>query len=90
MTKLLLSCALAAAAMLGGCATPTPVLDEAFGRAVHAAKSQQTLNPAAARNPDPVAGIDGAAAKEAMGRYHDSFKAPPPTFDVIINSGGAR
>ena len=88
MTPLLLSCAVAAA-LLGGCAaTPTPVLDQSFGRAVDAAKSQQTINPAASRNTDPVRGIDGAAAKEAIGRYQDSFKAPPPTFDVIINSVG--
>jgi outer membrane lipoprotein SlyB len=87
MTKLLLSCAITVAAALGGCAARTPAFDEAFGRAVETAKSQQTIHPAAARNPDPVAGIDGAAAKESFGRYQDSFKAPRPTFDVL---GGER
>jgi hypothetical protein len=73
----------------GGCATATPYLDEQFGRAVDAAKAQQTLNPDASRNTDAVAGIDGTAAGSAVGEYHKSFKAPPPTFPVInIGSGG--
>jgi hypothetical protein len=35
-----------------------------------------------------VSGLDGQAAREAMGRYHDSFKKPPPSFNVI-NIGGS-
>lgn len=80
---------LAAATTLAGCAaTPTPRLDARFGEAVLAARAQQTINPDAGRNPDPVSGIDGRAAAEAMGRYHDSFKSPPPTFNVINIGGG--
>lgn len=78
-----------AAPLVAACAgSPTPVYDAHFGDAVRAARAQQTLNPEASQNPDPVAGIDGQAAREAMERYHESFKSPPPTFNVI-NIGGA-
>jgi hypothetical protein len=74
---------------LAACTSTTPNLDRNFGQAVNHAKAQQTLNPDASQNPDPVAGIDGPAAKSSVERYDDSFKAPPPTFNVInINSGG--
>jgi hypothetical protein len=74
---------------LGGCATPTPYLDQHFGLAVNTAKAQQTLNPEASRNPDPVTGMDGIAADNSVDEYHKSFKAPPPTFPVInIGVGG--
>lgn len=95
MPKLLIRRALLCAvlAALAGCASnPTPVLDSNFGVAVNTAKAQQTINPDAAKNTDPVRGIDGIAAKDSMERYHDSFKAPPPTFNVINigTGGGAR
>lgn len=71
-----------------GCVSPSPVLDSRFGLAVNTAKAQQTINPEAGKNTDPVRGIDGRAAKDSMERYHDSFKAPPPTFTVIGVGGG--
>ncbi|MBS1189184.1 MAG: hypothetical protein H6R10_976 [Rhodocyclaceae bacterium] len=77
------------AAVTAGCAsTTTPDYDRHFGEAVRMARAQQTINPEASSNTDPVAGVDGPAAKEAMGRYQDSFKSPPPTFNVM-NIGGA-
>lgn len=75
-------------ALLGGCATsPTPNYDLRFGDAVREAKQRMTLNPNAP-SADPVAGIDGVAAREAQERYHASFKSPPPVVNVI-NIGGA-
>ena len=82
--------ALAAAtalATLGACASPTPRLDSAFGHAVNVAKLQQTINPEAGMRSDPVTGIGGVPARETIERYHDSFKAPPPTFEIIFGSG---
>jgi hypothetical protein len=73
---------------LGGCVNPTPHLDREFGRAVDAAKAQQTINPDASKNADPVAGIEGQAAKDSIERYYDSFKRPPPTFTIIDIGGG--
>lgn len=78
--------ALAAATQLTACAV-TPNYDARFGDAVRQARLQQTLDPDASNNLTPVTGIDGPAAKEAIGRYQDSFKTPPPTFNVI-NIGG--
>ena len=74
--------------VISGCVSTTPNLDSRFGEAVNQAKVRQTLNPAASRNTDPVAGLDGASSKESIDRYHDSFKAPAQTFEVISGSGG--
>ena len=76
-------------AILAGCVSPAPYVESHIGSAVNAAKAQQTIDPDASKNPDPVAGVDGRAAKSSVERYEDSFKAPPPTFNIInINSGG--
>lgn len=76
-------------ALLAGCAnSPTPRYDAKFGHAVRAARQAMTLNPNAASAAAPAPGMDGKAAAEAMGRYHESFQAPPPPVNVI-NIGGA-
>lgn len=72
-----------AMSLLAGCASTTPVADSHFGEAVRAARASQTLNPQASANRDPVKGIDGRSAASAMDRYHDSFRAPPKTFEVL-------
>jgi hypothetical protein len=78
-----------ALALLAGCAnTGTPKLDDNFGYAVNAAKAQQTINPDASLNADPVEGIGGVAANETIDRYHDTFKTPPPPITVINVGGG--
>lgn len=74
---------LCAALATAGCASTTPNYDRHFGAAVRVARAQQTINPDASRNTEPPAGVDGVAAKEAMGQYRESFQAPPPTFNVI-------
>jgi hypothetical protein len=87
-------CAAAIAALLAGCAVnPAPNYDIRFGDAVREAKQRMTLNPAASST-NPVVGLDGRAAREAQVRYQDSFKAPPPSINVIniggeISTGGA-
>lgn len=86
----------AAATLLGACAsTPstlvsgaTPEIDARFGDAVREARARQTIDPDASRNTDPVAGIDGEAGRAAMIRYHDSFREPPPTFNILGIGGG--
>lgn len=78
-------------AVLAGCSTTTtPNYDTRFGDAVRQARSAMTINPHASAEPDPAAGIGigGKAAQEAITRYHDSFKTPPPVVNVI-NIGGA-
>ena len=71
-----------------GCASRTPVLDEHFGDAVRTARAQQTINPNAGKDAAAVDGLDGLAAREAMGRYKDSLRTPPPVTNVI-NIGGS-
>ena len=62
------SLALVLLALLGGCAaSTTPNYDLRFGDAVREARQRMTLNPNAGSNPDPVAGMDGRAAREAVG-----------------------
>lgn len=79
---------MALVACLAGCASPTPMLDEKFGDSVRQIRAMQTLNPDAGNRDDGVAGLDGLAAQESMGRYQQSFKAPPPATNVI-NIGGS-
>ncbi|NHZ88264.1 hypothetical protein F2P45_04375 [Massilia sp. CCM 8733] len=83
MHKLIFSTALAA---LAGCAS-APAYDARFGDAVRQARSAMTADPQAGARLDRAAGIDGQAAREAMARYHDSFKTPPPVI-TVINAGG--
>lgn len=81
----------AAALLLAGCVTRAPVVDQRFGEAVNTAKAQQTVNPDASRDQDPVAGLDGQAANAAIDRYHKSYETPPQpgnVFTIGIGGGG--
>jgi len=71
-----------------GCSHVTPNYDARFGDALRDAKRQMTLNPDAGKDGNPVAGMDGRAARESMVQYQKSYKAPPPAVNVI-NIGGA-
>ena len=74
--------------LLAACSTTTPNYDKRFGDAVREAKLKMTINPEAGKNPDPVTGMDGKAAREGIIVYQDSFKAPPPVANVINIGGG--
>jgi uncharacterized lipoprotein len=77
--------------LLAGCASSsTPQYDSRFGNAVRAARMAQTLNPTAGTTPAQPTGLDGRTAHEAIGRYEDSFKSPPPVVNVINIGGGLR
>lgn len=81
---------LLASAALSGCAPNTPRLDANFGDAVNTAKAQQTINPDASQNTDPVAGLDGQAASAVIDRYNKSYEKPPAPANVFtIGVGGA-
>jgi hypothetical protein len=78
-------------ALLGlvtGCSTVTPHYDARFGDAVRDSKRRMTVAPDAGKSGDPVAGMDGRAARESINRYESSFKDPPPAV-TVINIGGA-
>lgn len=88
LTFLSLVSLLTLVALLAGCGSTTPHYDMRFGDAVRQARFDMTIHPNAGQNPDQVLGMDGVSAKEAMTRYQDTFKTPPPVTNVI-NIGGA-
>lgn len=75
-TMKFLAAFLSVGALAAGCGT-TPDVDGRFGESVMLMKAQQTANPDASRNTNPVAGMDGKAAKGVMDNYRDSFRTPP-------------
>jgi hypothetical protein len=74
---------LLASAALSGCAPTAPRLDASFGDAVNTAKAQQTINPDASQNTDPVAGLGGTAANAVIDRYNKSYEKPPAPTNVF-------
>lgn len=80
--------ALLVVVMLSGCAaTTTPATDARLGEAMTMLKAQQTMNPDASRNTDPVTGLDGKAAKGALDNYRDSFRKPPVEAANLLTIG---
>jgi hypothetical protein len=77
-----------AAALLTAACAETPHYNAHFGEALRDARLAMTIDPNAGAKADEVKGIDGRAGKEAVKRYHDSFKEPPPVTNVI-NIGGS-
>lgn len=74
--------------VLAGCATGPTRLEAAHGSAFHAAKANQTLNPEAGQNLEPVEGFDGEAARATIDHYRENFAKPkpPPTFAISVGS----
>lgn len=74
--------------LVGGCASRTPYLDTQFGKSVRLLNAQQTINPNAMANTDPVLGLDGKAAASAYGEYQNSYSKPkPPSSTFTIGIG---
>lgn len=75
---------LALAATLAACAQTTPRWDSTFGDSVRSTFAAQVINPAAVRNANPVAGIDGRAALTTQQKYEsgegarEAAAAPAP------------
>jgi type IV pilus biogenesis protein CpaD/CtpE len=83
--------AAAIAATLSGCTlAPLAQVDANFGQSVRSAAAAQTLNPNASAKPGAPNGVDGQAAVNALKRYRDGFKEPPPTFGIIGIGGGVQ
>lgn len=80
----------AALTLLAGCASTTPDYDARFGESVRQIRQAQVLHPNAGQQPDQALGMDGNAAREALQRYRNSFKEPPPAVNVINIGGAAR
>lgn len=71
--RILLACA--AGLSLSGCATALMKADDASTAAVRTALAAHVIDQAGARDPAPVTGLDGRAARQAQERYEKSFSA---------------
>ena len=95
MTTLHIVTALSLVSVLTACAETAPRYEAEFGNATRATLNAQIINPNAGNNPDPVAGLDGRAANEAIENYQESFAEPKPTengFNIGVgnSSSGGR
>ncbi|MBZ2208550.1 pilus assembly protein [Massilia soli] len=83
--------ACSATMLAASCALPPNAQPDPLGATVSLTMAQQVINPAAGANPDPVAGIDGKAAKGGYDAYQKSFRAPVPQPNVFtIGVAGNR
>lgn len=74
-------------AVLSGCAQTSGNWDKRFGTSLRASLASQVVNPAAARNANPVEGMDGRAAGAVQKGYETSFAQPSPQQSIISGSG---
>ena len=74
---------------LGGCAaTTTPAWDARFGDAVRMLQAGQLIAPdAPTRHGQTVPPVDGRSVGEAMHRFHESYRSPPPPQALPIGAG---
>ena len=94
MTTLQITTVITLAGILTACVEPAPRYEAEFGNATRATLKAQIINPDAGNNPDPVAGLDGRAARDAINNYQKSFAEPKPTENVfnigVGSSSGGR
>jgi hypothetical protein len=76
---------------MAGCAGPS-LLEQNWGRSVETARFNQTLNPQAGENLEPVTGMDGESAGNALEAYRQSFKADEKSagYDVKLTGIGMK
>jgi hypothetical protein len=80
---------IALALLLQGCSA-TPRFDKHFGEAVRANLAAQVIDPDAAANANPAAGMDGVAARASHERYQRSFKENAGTEQPLIGGSGSK
>ena len=95
MTTLQITSVITLIGLLTACAETAPRYEAEFGNATRATLNAQIINPDAGNNPDPVAGLDGRAARDAINNYQKSFAEPKPTesgFNIGVgnSSSGGR
>ena len=94
MTTLQITTVITLAGILTACVEPAPRYEAEFGSATRATLRAQFVEPDAGNNPNPVAGLDGRAARDTINNYQKSFAEPKPTengFNIGVgnkSSGG--
>lgn len=68
---------------LSACVETAPRYQAEFGQSINSTLNAQIINPEAGNNTDPVAGLDGRAARDAINNYQKSFAKPEPTPSVF-------
>ena len=70
------------------CTTPPSRVEMDYGTSARLAVVNQTLNPEAGKNLDPVTGMDGKTAEGITKRYREGFEkeAPAPTYSFTIGN----
>jgi len=76
---------------LTGCVSRGAYIESTLGESLAQTKASQTLNPEASLNTDPVTGLDGQSATNAINSYEQSFKsqASPSTGAGAVGSGSS-
>jgi hypothetical protein len=74
---------------IAACTQPMPRYEAEFGENIRNTMKAQVINPNAGNNTDPVAGIDGRAARDAVNNYQKSFAKPEPAPNVFNLGVGA-
>ena len=91
MTLLRIATVGALVGALCGCVEPAPRYEAEFGNATRASLNSQIINPDAGNNPDPVAGLDGRAARDVINNYQKSYAQPEKPQNVFnIGVGGGN
>ncbi len=85
-TFYVLSATLAIFLLISACAGPTR-LDKDYGRSVKQARINQTLDPEAEKNLEPVTGLDGKAAQATIERYRKTFEVSREAPQTLIQTG---
>jgi len=58
-----------------------------YGTSYNLAKFNQTLNPDAEKNLQPVTGFDGPVAKNTLDKYQKDYEKPSPTPTYVLSVG---
>jgi len=88
---IVLACVCSALLVTVGCGPTRVEMD--YGTSFQLQKFNQTLNPEAERNLEPVAGISGTAAQSNVEKYEKGFEkesAPATTYQFSIGSMGGN
>ncbi len=71
--------------LISACAGPTRV-EKNYGKSYRQAVANQTLDPEAEKNLEPVTGLDGKAAQAGMEKYRKSFEPSREVPQTLIQT----